>query len=95
VNILNLAASDAPDMQMVGNRAVISGFPAPEFQLLDNAKLVQHLQIAIDRPQAYFGELIPHDRVQHRCGRVRFQLLQLFENHLPLLSVSLEHWFKL
>jgi hypothetical protein len=78
-------------MVMAIDGAIVSGFCPPELQLLHEPHVTKHLQISIDGPEAYFWKSFADDSVYSSRGRMRFEPPQLFQDHLSLTRIALEH----
>jgi hypothetical protein len=90
VNIVHSAAFYAANVMVGGQIAIESSLLASELQFLYDACFCQQIQVAIHGSQADSREPADHNPIDTRCGGVRSELLQLLQNHLPLLRIAMD-----
>jgi hypothetical protein len=92
MNIIDSTASHTAQMVVARDISIKTGLRAREFQLSNDACPSQQFQIAVNGPQTDFGDPPTDNFVKRNSRRVRLELLELFQDDLPLASTALK-WF--
>ena len=92
MNIIYSAASHAAQMVVAGDVAIETGLGTREFQLLNDSRPCQQFEITIHGAQTDFWDPAADNFVKGNGSRVRLELLEFFQNHLPLTGTAL-NWF--
>jgi hypothetical protein len=86
--ILNLSATQAAHMIVVIRNTIETLLSSPQFELLNQAVLSEHLKIAIDRAETNPGQSPANEFIDLAGRRMSAVSLQLFQNHLALPGYS-------
>lgn len=86
--ILNFSATQAAHMIVVIRSTIETLLSSPQFELLNQAVLSEHLKIAIDRAETNPRQPPANEFIDFAGRRVQAAPLQLLQNHLALPGYS-------
>jgi hypothetical protein len=92
MNIVDSAAAHTAQMVVTRDIGIETGLGAREFQLSNDSGPRQQFQIAVNGTQTDFGDPPPDNFVKRNSRRVRLELLEFFQDDLPLSGTALK-WF--
>jgi len=88
IHILDLPATNAPNVVVVFDGAVETSLSPRQLELLDHSCFRQNFKIPIDGSQADPGKAFPDNFIHIVGGRVALDFGELFKNDPPLFGCS-------